>query len=189
MSAAIINLGFMFGAMQVAKRIPFDDNPEYILYARVAYVAAQVFCLLVNYYCTFMVKKANDLTVLKYVEPKSALSQEPGELVTTTHRDYDLNEISKATRGVLMGTLMVGFMHLYMGYTNPLVIQSILPVKNSFESKHALIWIWGKPATGDLKRPFKAAPGMFGMGGATGPQTDKKAIQEAEKAGGMKKDE
>ena len=46
-------------------------------------------------------------------------SQEPGELVTTTHRDYDLSEISKATRGVLMGTLMVAFMHLYMGYTNP----------------------------------------------------------------------
>ena len=45
----------MFGAMQVAKRIPFDDNPEYIIYARAAYVAAQVFCLLINYYCTFMV--------------------------------------------------------------------------------------------------------------------------------------
>lgn len=43
-----------------------------------------------------------------------------------------------------------------------LVIQSILPVKNALESKHALIWIWGKPATGDLKRPFKAPAGPFG---------------------------
>lgn len=189
MSAAIANLAFMFGAMQVAKRIPFDDNPEYITYARIAYVSAQLICILINYYCSFRVKKANDLTVLKYVEPKSPMSQEPGELVTTTHRDYDLNEISKATRGVLMGTIMVAVMHLYMGYTNPLVIQSILPIKNAFESKHALIWIWGKPATGDLKRPFKAAPGMFGMGAQGGPQTDKKAIAEAEKAGGNKKDE
>lgn len=45
----------MFGAMQVAKRIPFEDQPEYIVYARAAYVAAQLFCLLINYYCTFRV--------------------------------------------------------------------------------------------------------------------------------------
>jgi hypothetical protein len=109
----------MFGAMQVAKRIPFDDKPEYILYARAAYVGAQLLCLLINYVISLRIKSKNDLRVLKYVEPKSAMSQEPGELVTTTNRDYDLAEVSKATRGVLMGTLMVGFMHLYMGYTNP----------------------------------------------------------------------
>lgn len=65
------------------------------------------------------IKKANDLTVLKYVTPKSPMSQEPGELITTTHRDYDLAEVSKAMRGVYMGMLMVAGMHLYMGYTNP----------------------------------------------------------------------
>jgi hypothetical protein len=69
--------------------------------------------------CPQQVKKANDLTVLKYVGPKSAMSQEPGELVTTTHRDYDLQEISKAMRGVYMGMAMVAGMHFYMGYTNP----------------------------------------------------------------------
>lgn len=114
-----LQLAFMFGAMQVAKRIPFDEQPEYIIYARIAYATAQAICLLINYFCAWKVKKANDLTVLKYVEPKSPMSQEPGELVTTTHRDYDLQEISKATRGVMMGTLMVGVMHFYMGYTNP----------------------------------------------------------------------
>lgn len=49
----------MFGAMQVAKRIPFDDKPEYIMYARAAYVAAQVICLLINYYCAFRVRKVD----------------------------------------------------------------------------------------------------------------------------------
>ena len=65
------------------------------------------------------VKRTNDLTVLKYVEPKSPMSQEPGELVTTTNKDYDLADISKAMRGVFMGMLFVGVMHLYMGYTQP----------------------------------------------------------------------
>lgn len=49
-------LAFMFGSMQVAKLIPFDDNPEYIMYARAAYVIAQLACLLINYYCTFRVR-------------------------------------------------------------------------------------------------------------------------------------
>ncbi|SPO21786.1 probable PHO88 - involved in phosphate transport [Ustilago trichophora] len=189
MSAAIGNMAFMFGAMQVAKRIPFDDKPEYITYARAGYVAVQLLCLALYYYCSMRVKKANDLTVIKYVNAKNPMSQEPGELVTTTNRDYDLAEISKATRGILMGCAMVGFMHLYLGYTNPLVIQSILPLKNALESNMAKLWIWNQPATGDLKRPFKAPPGLFGAAGQSGPQTDKAAIKEAEKAGSGKKDE
>lgn len=44
----------------------------------------------------------------------------------------------------------------------------------------AKLWIWGQPATGDLKRPFKPPAGMFGQ--ASGPQTDKAAIKEAEQA-------
>lgn len=114
-------MAFMFGAMQVAKRIPFEDNPDYLLYARISYVSAQLLCLSIFYYCSMRIKRKNDLTVLKYVEPKSAMSQEPGELVTTTNRDYDLTEISKSMRGVMMGMVFVAGMHLYMGYTNPWV--------------------------------------------------------------------
>ncbi|PKI84554.1 hypothetical protein MVES_001745 [Malassezia vespertilionis] len=163
MSAAVTNMAVMFGAMQVSKRIPFEDHPEYVHYARMAY----------------QIKKKNDLTVLKFVKAKSPMSQEPGELITTTHKDYDMAEVSKSMRGILMGCGLLAFMHLYMGYTNPLVIQSILPVKNALESNMAKIWVWGVPATGELKRPFKPAPGLFG--GAGGPQTDKASVQEAEK--------
>ncbi|PWN30664.1 putative PHO88-involved in phosphate transport [Jaminaea rosea] len=176
----------MQGAMQVAKRIPFEEEPQYLLYARVAYVSAQVICLLINYFISLKIKKANDLTVLKYVTPKSPMSQEPGELVTTTHRDYDLAEVSKAMRGIYMGMAMVAGMHFYFGYTNPLIIQSILPVKNALESNEAKIWLWGQPTTTDLKRPFKAPAGPFGMGGNAGPATDAASIKEAEKAGGVK---
>lgn len=110
------------------------------------------------------------------------MSQEPGELITTTHRDYDLQEVSKAMRGVYMGMAMVAGMHLYFGSVQPLVIQAILPIKNALESKQAQLWIFNKPATGDLKRPFKAPAGPFGMGGNAGPATDAASIKEAEKA-------
>lgn len=119
MNSAVANMAVMMGAMQIAKRIPFEEEPQYLLYARVAYISAQVICLLINYFISLKVKKANDLTVLKYVSPKSPMSQEPGELVTTTHRDYDLQEVSKAMRGIYMGMAMVAGMHFYFGYTNP----------------------------------------------------------------------
>lgn len=130
MNAAVTNMAVMFGAMQIAKRIPFDDKPEYVRYAQLVYVVSQLLCLGVFYFCSLQVKKKNDLTVLKYVNAKVPTvrsfthrqSQEPGELVTTTHRDYDLAEISKSIRGVLMGVAFMAVMHLYMGYTNPYVL-------------------------------------------------------------------
>ena len=163
MNAAVTNMAVMFGAMQVAKRIPFDENPEYVRYAQLVYVTSQLLCLAVFYYCSIQVrrsctahpqiKRKNDLTVLKYVNAKNPMvrcffltmqSQDPGELVTTTHRDYDLSEISKSMRGILMGSLMVGLMHLYFGYTNPYVcgplthVQSRDPEHSSSEKCHGI---------------------------------------------------
>ena len=82
-----------------------------------------------------------------------------------------------------MGVAMMGFMHLYMNYTNPLLIQSIIPLKGAFESNMVKIYLYGQPAVGDLKRPFKAPGGFMSamQGGET--QSDKKAVEAAERAG------
>jgi hypothetical protein len=40
------------------------------------------------------------LTTLKYVQPASAMSQDEGGLVTTTVKDYDLQETAKAMKGL-----------------------------------------------------------------------------------------
>ena len=49
-----------------------------------------------------------------------------------------------------------------MKYTQPLFIQSIMTLKGLLESKPAKLHLFGSPAVGDLKRPFAAAPSMFG---------------------------
>lgn len=59
MNAALSNMAVMFGAMQVAKRIPFDDHPEYVRYAQVAYLASQLLCLAVFYFCSLQVRAAH----------------------------------------------------------------------------------------------------------------------------------
>ena len=80
--------------------------------------------------------------------------------------------------------------------------------KGLYDAKLVSIHILGKPATGDLKRPFKA-PSMFGREfffslsshlfvfihghysptlESTGPQTDAASIAEAEKRVGKKEE-
>jgi hypothetical protein len=133
-----------------------------------------------------------DLTTLKYVEqPQMGSSEEP-KLITTTVHNYDVDQMKSLYKAQLMGVGMMAVMHLYFKYTNPLLIQSIIPLKGAFEGNMVKIHLFGQPATGDLKRPFKAAPGLMSnlTGGAAAQSQDKKSIQAAEKAGrGGVKDE
>jgi hypothetical protein len=111
-----------------------------------------------------------------------------GGLVTTTVRDYDLKETSQSVRSVYTGVAFMVFLHGYLKYTQPLFIQSIMGLKALYESKEIALHLLGQKAEGDLKRPFKAAPGLFG--GMTQPATDQASIKEAEKAAkAPKKDE
>lgn len=61
-----------------------------------------------------------------------------------------------------MGVLMMGFLHVYMKFTQPLFVQALMGIKNLIESNLFKLYILNKPAEGDLKRPFKAAAGLFG---------------------------
>ncbi len=70
-------------------------------------------------------------------------------------------------------------------YTQPLFIQALMGIKTIYDAKPVAIHVFGKPAEGDLKRPFKAG-GMFGA--AADPQTDKAAVDEAEKRVGKKEE-
>ena len=83
-----------------------------------------------------------------------------------------------------MGIGMMAFMHGYLNYTNPLLIQSIIPLKGVFEGNLVKIHLLGQPAMGDLKRPFKAAAGfMSALQGGQEITSDKKSVEAAEKAG------
>ncbi len=56
---------------------------------------------------------------------------------------------------------MMVVMHGYFGYTQPLFIQALMGLKGLYDAKLVAIYLLGKPAEGDLARPFKAAS-MFG---------------------------
>ncbi|KAI0885101.1 inorganic phosphate transport PHO88 [Annulohypoxylon maeteangense] len=189
LSPQVTNIIIILGMMQVSKRIPFED-PNVLNIVRALYIASNVIIASIYFYTQLQINKKKDLTTLKYVEPAPMGSSEEGKLVTTTVHAYDSQQIKNSFRSQLMGIAMMGFMHVYMKYTNPLVIQSIIPLKSALESNLVKIHVFGQPASGDLKRPFKQAAGLMG-GLQSGPaQSDKKAVEAAERAGrGGVKDE
>lgn len=73
-------------------------------------------------------------------------------------------------------------LHFYWNFTQPLFIQSIIPLKNLYYNKIIQIHLLGKSAEGDLKRPFKEASPFGQLSDSQQPQTDKAAIKKAAKA-------
>ncbi|ROT42412.1 inorganic phosphate transport protein PHO88 [Sodiomyces alkalinus F11] len=199
-SPQVTNLVIMLGMMQVSRKIPFDD-PNVLNGCRAAYLFSNFLIALVYIYILSKINakkgasyytqreatnrwyNGTDMTTLKYVEPPAMGSSEEPKLVTTTIHAYDSSQLKQLFRSQAMGVAMMAFMHLYMKYTNPLLVQSIIPLKSALESNLAKIYIWGQPASGELKRPFKAGGG-FMSGLQSGPaQSDKKTVEAAERAG------
>ncbi|KAH7320814.1 inorganic phosphate transporter Pho88 [Stachybotrys elegans] len=180
-SPQITNLVIILVMMQVSKRVPFDD-PNVLNMVRALYLGSNIIVASIYLYIQSQINKKKDMTTLKYVEPAPMGSSEEGKLVTTTIHAYDTAQLRTAFRSQLMGIAMMAFMHVYMKYTNPLLIQSIIPLKGALEGNLAKIHVFGQPASGDLKRPFKAAQSFLNpMAG--GAQSDKKAVEAAERAG------
>ena len=175
----------MLVMMQVSRRLDLED-PTILFYVRVAYITCQVLALGVYLFVRYKINAKNDLTTLKYVEPANAMSGESSpKAVVTTVKQYDLQQVDSLVKSVFTSLAMMGFMHIYMKYTNPLVMQSVSSVKSALEANIVKIHLFGTPASGELKRPFKAAPGFMQamMGGAQDIKTDEKSIEQAERAG------
>ncbi|KAF7509223.1 hypothetical protein GJ744_008283 [Endocarpon pusillum] len=180
-SPQITNMVIILGMMQVSKKIPFDD-PQVLMGVRALYIVSNVIILGIYLYIQQQINRKKDLTMLKYVEPAPLGSGEDPKLVTTTIQEYDTSQLKSLFKSQLMGVGMMGVMHLYFKYTNPLLIQSIIPLKGAFEGNLIKVHLFGKPASGDLKRPWKAAGGMMGMG-AGEVKSDRASIEAAEKSG------
>jgi hypothetical protein len=193
--------------MQISKKIPFDD-PNVLNGVRAMYIISNLIIAGVYLYVQAQINKKNgaslptimttsptankrlDMTVVKYVEPAPMGSGEEPKFVATTVKAYDLQKLRELFKAQMMGVGMMCVMHLYFKYTNPLLIQSIIPLKGAFEGNLVKVHLLGHSATGELARPWKATGGMMGAMGGGEIKTDKKSIEAAERAGrGGVKDE
>ncbi|EEH05548.1 inorganic phosphate transporter PHO88 [Histoplasma capsulatum G186AR] len=184
----VFNLVIILVMMQVSKKIPFD-NPSVLLGVRSMYVVSNVLIMALYMYVRHQIIKKKDLRTLKYVEPPAMGSGEEPRPVITTVQDYDKQQLRSLLKGQLMGVGMMCVMHLYFKYTNPLVIQSIIPFKTALEGNLVKIHVFGMSDKGELERPWKAAGGLLGM--AQGEvKKDRASVESAEKKwrGGAKEE-
>ncbi|BCR89885.1 PHO88 family protein [Aspergillus chevalieri] len=185
-SPQVTNMAVILVMMQLAKKIPFE-NPEILMMVRGLYVLSNLIILSIYLFTQKKINTKKDMTTLKYVEPAPMGSGEEPRPVTTTNMDYDKSQLRQLIKSQLMGVGMMGVMHLYFKYTNPLLIQSIIPLKSALESNLVKIHVFGKPATGDLQRPFKAGNSFMNQGQV---KSDKASVEQAEKnwRGGVKEE-
>ncbi|ODM21287.1 hypothetical protein SI65_04340 [Aspergillus cristatus] len=185
-SSQVTNMAVILVMMQLAKKIPFE-NPEILMMVRGLYVLSNLIILSIYLFTQKKINTKKDMTTLKYVEPAPMGSGEEPRPVTTTNMDYDKSQLRQLIKSQLMGVGMMGVMHLYFKYTNPLLIQSIIPLKSALESNLVKIHVFGKPATGDLQRPFKAGNSFMNQGQV---KSDKASVEQAEKnwRGGVKEE-
>ncbi|CEP14044.1 hypothetical protein [Parasitella parasitica] len=156
--------------MQLAKKIDWED-PDVLTYARIGYYSAQVLVVAMAYGLIALIKSKNDTTSLTYDAP-----QKPGQAegapttITTTVRDYDVDQVKQFIQSTVTSIVIISVMHWQFKFTQPLLMQSILPIKNLLTHKEALIHLWGDAPEGSLVRPFVAEnplgalAGMFGGG-------------------------
>ncbi|RGB42905.1 inorganic phosphate transporter Pho88 [Rhizophagus diaphanus] len=181
MNPQVSNLLLVLGIVQVARKLDLD-NPEVLIYVRIGYLVSQTIILSACYFAAIKIKGKNDLTALKYVEPAKPFTNEQPKLVETSNRDYDLSKVQELLKQTLIGVVIMLVLHFYWNFTQPLFIQSIIPLKNLYYNKIVQIHLLGKPAEGDLKRPFKEASPFGQLSDSQQPQTDKAAIKKAAKA-------
>jgi len=184
----ITNLVVILVMMQASKKIPFD-NPLVLLGVRTLYVATNILIVGLYLYVQMQINKKKDLKTLEYVEPAPMGSGEKPRPVITTVQEYDTKQLRSLFKSQLMGVAMMCVMHLYFKYTNPLLIQSIIPVKSALEGNLVKIHVFGQPAKDDLERPWKSVGGLMGMGQGE-VKSDKASVKDAQKnwRGGAKEE-
>lgn len=179
MNPQVTNIVVMLVMMQASRRIDME-NENNINMIRAAYLVSVTTAFLVYQIIKRKIIAKNDQTQITIVTPKSPMKpQETEKTETLSVMDYDLREVEGAIKSIYSGAAMMGFMHLYMKYTNPLFMQCINPIKSAFEHNETKIHLFGQEAVGALKRPFKTV-GMFDglLGGATAQQTETESITE-----------
>lgn len=170
----------MLAMSQVSRFLDLQE-PTTLLIIRVLYVSSISLAFIILQLTKRKIRKNNNLKIIKYIKSGNSLMKEPEKLQIVTIRDYDLDQLQSSINGIYSSLAMMGFMHLFMKYNNPLFMQFISPMKSAMENTLVRINLFGKKDDG--KRPFKATP-LFGkIPTGDDMRSDRKSIEQLEIAG------
>ncbi|KAG0070296.1 hypothetical protein BGZ93_003091 [Podila epicladia] len=177
MDSPIVSIAILLGSMQLTKRLDLQNTrtQKRVLFG---FLTAQAIVLAIHHLVRRRILQRKDMTLLKYLDqpPPSILPPAPtsnqkttSRLVRTTHMDYDLEQVRQAQRQTLTNLAMMTFLYYQFGVVRPLIVQSLLPVRNVLAAKLAQVHLFGAKAEGALSRPWRAeSPLAALLGGGKG---------------------
>ncbi|KAL2919100.1 phosphate transporter (Pho88) [Polyrhizophydium stewartii] len=180
LNQTFINIGIVLAAVQVANYFKLDA-PENTLYIRIAYAASQaaVFACIAYIYTRIRAKK--DKTELIYNESKFPFSSTPPETIRSTVGAYDEEQVRSLVTQNLTTVAVLLFITFRFGYLRPLVIQSVMALRQISTTPLFRVHILGEAATGDLARPWKGTGTSSQTPGPTKKELKAKERKEAKK--------
>ncbi|KAK4504486.1 hypothetical protein PRZ48_005402 [Zasmidium cellare] len=174
MNSQIQNILIMVSAILASTQIPLKDPS--VLAARTIYISINLAVLAILAYVRLRIAQVKDTTIIPS-KPSEPNSKTPSPSQPSTVQTHDLHHLHILIKSQLTSMAIVALMHLYFKLPTPLLIQSILPVKNALESHVVKVYVLGRPAVGELGRPWEERRGLMeGVRGLFG-----KGVKESEK--------
>ncbi|RHZ49127.1 hypothetical protein Glove_529g55 [Diversispora epigaea] len=151
----VSNLILVLLTIPLAKLLDLENSKLNLLFVRITYGSVQALIIFLCFYIAAKIKEKNDITELSYVDQSKPFPfpKEPSKKTETTIRDYDLDKNKEVLKQTFTSFAFIVFLHFYWGLNQPLIAQSILPIKNIFQQQIVQIHLFGK----EVKRPFKTA--------------------------------
>ncbi|KAF9279574.1 hypothetical protein BGZ74_002812 [Mortierella antarctica] len=163
MDSPIVSIAIMLGSMQLTKRLDLQ-NTRTQKRVLLGFLTAQAIVLAIHRLVRRRILRRKDMTLLKYLDqpppsilpPPSSSQNTTSRLIRTTHMEYDLEQVGQAQRQTLTNLAVMTFLYYQFGVVRPLVVQSLLPVRNVLAAKLAQVHLFGEKAEGALSRPWRA---------------------------------
>jgi len=163
MNRQVIFMFLVLIGMQFINKIDFE-NPTNKMYLFITYGVAQSITILAGTLIYFKIKQKNDKGIIHLkntgmmANAQAAVDKDAdeNEVITQTVMEYDLSKCKQMFSNVAITIALSGFLYYKFQIIKPLAIQSIFAIKNLLEQPLVMIHLFGRPATGELARPFKS---------------------------------
>jgi Phosphate transport (Pho88) len=169
LSDQVSSLLFVLLLVQATKHLDMTD-PAILFYFRLAYITSQVLLLALAALTLYRIRQKNEINnSVRVPEPQtpsnpwqpSAETTSAPKMITMSVRAYDVGKVREFISQTVFSFFFLLFLHLKFEFVHPLLLQSILPLKNALFMPIFQIHLFGRPPIGDLERPFKAPKSPF----------------------------
>ncbi|GJQ15863.1 hypothetical protein GpartN1_g7654.t1 [Galdieria partita] len=142
-----------------------DPNNSWVVLFAQATVLGHLFLgLFLNFYIRRLIKQNENNQTVRV--PRSSYSwkrvaPEKDEWLTMTIQEYDLEELKRSQHRFVLNAAFLGFAAFRLAATRAAILQGVLWIVQILESPLVQIYIFEKPATGLLARPFQKTTGLL----------------------------